>query len=43
MPKSLQEELRIEDSKAWHNVTGELIFIISIGLVLAIITVMIAH
>jgi hypothetical protein len=37
-----QKMLHAEDSEAWHGVTGLLIFIISIGLILAIITVMIA-
>jgi len=38
-----QEMLHREDSQAWHQVTGLLIFIISIGLVLALITVAIAY
>ena len=37
-----QEMLHREDSEAWYHVTGLLIFIISIGLVLALITVAIA-
>ncbi|ADB16267.1 hypothetical protein Psta_1592 [Pirellula staleyi DSM 6068] len=34
-------ELMSDDSKAWRSVTGELIFIVSVGLVMAIVTVII--
>lgn len=37
-----QKMLHAEDAEAWHGVTGLLIFIISIGLILAVITVSIA-
>ena len=31
-------DLRAEDSEAWHNVVAVLLLIVSIGLVLAVIT-----
>lgn len=34
-------ELLAEDSVAWRSVTGELIFIVSVGLFMAIVTVLI--
>lgn len=38
-----QEMLHREDAEAWYGVTGVLIFIIAMGLVLALITVTIAY
>jgi hypothetical protein len=38
MTPDMRRELRTEDSDAWKSVVGVLIFIISIGLVLAVFT-----
>ena len=34
-----QHELKAEDSEAWHNVVAVLLLIVSVGLILAVITV----
>jgi hypothetical protein len=42
MPPEHQNELKAEDSEAWKQVVGVLLFIISIGVVLAIITALLS-
>jgi len=39
MTAATREELRVEDSDAWRHVVGLLLTIVSIGLVLAVLTV----
>jgi hypothetical protein len=39
MTRATREELRLEDKDAWKNVVGLLLAIVSIGLVLAVLTV----
>jgi hypothetical protein len=38
MTPDMRKELKAEDSEAWKQVVGVLLFIISIGLVLAVFT-----
>ena len=39
MTAATREELRLEDSDAWKHVVGLLLAIVSIGIVLAVLTV----
>jgi hypothetical protein len=38
MNRTTRDELHAEDSEAWQGVVGILLFIVSIGLVLAVLT-----
>jgi hypothetical protein len=42
MPPDHQNELKAEDKEAWRGVVGVLLFIISMGVVLAIITALLS-
>ena len=42
MTPARQQELKLEDSDAWKQVVGVLLFIISIGLVLAVGTALLS-
>jgi hypothetical protein len=42
MTPARQQELKLEDSEAWKQVVGVLLFIISIGLVLAVGTALLS-
>jgi hypothetical protein len=42
MTPAHQQELKAEDSVAWNQVVGVLLFIISIGLVLAVATALLS-
>jgi hypothetical protein len=42
MPPEKRLELKAEDSAAWHNVVGLLIFIVSVGITLAVLTVILS-
>lgn len=37
--RQTSDELRLDDSEAWRNVVGLLLLIVSVGIVLAVLTV----
>jgi hypothetical protein len=43
MNRATRDELQAEDSEAWKNVVGVLLFIVSVGLALAVLTLFISR